>query len=179
VLGISTNKVIDTLKKKELIQKVNPHYINTNEYGETIDVDIVCYNSICGIELDEQWSYVGNKGNQRWLWLALDHQTSDIIAFTFGKRSDAVFLELREMIKDIGIGKYFSDDWGAYTRNLCACDLTIGKEYTQAIERENLNFRTRIKRLTRKTICFSKSEIMHDTVIGLYINECKWGLKLE
>ncbi|PID49798.1 MAG: IS1 family transposase, partial [Proteobacteria bacterium] len=37
-------------------------------------------------------------------------------------------------------------------------------------ERQNLNFRTRIKRLTRKTIGFSKSEEIHDKVIGEFIN---------
>ncbi|PIE00011.1 MAG: transposase, partial [Thiothrix nivea] len=37
-------------------------------------------------------------------------------------------------------------------------------------ERQNLNFRTRIKRLTRKTICFSKSEEIHDKVIEEFIN---------
>ncbi len=42
----------------------------------------------------------------------------------------------------------------------------VGKRNTQKIERKNLNFRTGIKRLTRKTICFSKSETLHDTVIG-------------
>jgi IS1 family transposase len=42
---------------------------------------------------------------------------------------------------------------------------------TQKIERKNLNLRTLVKRLTRKTICFSKSEVMHDTVIGLLINK--------
>ncbi len=41
---------------------------------------------------------------------------------------------------------------------------------TQKIERKFLTFRTRIKRLARKTICFSKSEWMHDIVIGLFIN---------
>ncbi|NEQ43386.1 MAG: hypothetical protein F6K00_07415 [Leptolyngbya sp. SIOISBB] len=30
--------------------------------------------------------------------------------------------------------------------------------------------RIRIKRLARKTICCSKSILMHDTVIGLFIN---------
>lgn len=30
--------------------------------------------------------------------------------------------------------------------------------------------RTRIKRLVRRTICFSKTERMHDIVIGLFIN---------
>ncbi|MFZ1571058.1 MAG: IS1 family transposase, partial [Thiolinea sp.] len=31
-------------------------------------------------------------------------------------------------------------------------------------------FRTRIKRLARKTICFSKSVEIHDKVIGEFIN---------
>ena len=34
---------------------------------------------------------------------------------------------------------------------------------------KNLNFRTHINRLNRKTICFSKNETIHDHVIGLYI----------
>ncbi|EHD3430994.1 hypothetical protein JRB05_004652 [Escherichia coli O124] len=37
----------------------------------------------------------------------------------------------------------------------------ISKKCTQRIERHNLNLRTHLKRLTRKTICFSKSEDMH------------------
>ena len=44
------------------------------------------------------------------------------------------------------------------------------------IERKHLQLRTRIKRLTRKTICFSKSELMHDLVIGLFINRYEFGL---
>lgn len=34
----------------------------------------------------------------------------------------------------------------------------------------------RVKRLARKTICFSKSEWMHDIVIGLFINRDEFGL---
>ncbi len=45
----------------------------------------------------------------------------------------------------------------------------MGKSNTQKIERKNLNLRTWIKRLARKTICFSKSEKMHDIVIGLLV----------
>ncbi|WP_366944994.1 IS1 family transposase, partial [Methylobacter sp.] len=26
--------------------------------------------------MDEQWSFVGNKSNQRWLWYAVDHATN-------------------------------------------------------------------------------------------------------
>ncbi|MGX9727383.1 MAG: IS1 family transposase [Candidatus Electronema sp. VV] len=37
-------------------------------------------------------------------------------------------------------------------------------------ERRNLNFRTHIKRLNRRTICFSKNEKIYDNVIGMYID---------
>jgi len=46
-------------------------------------------------------------------------------------------------------------------------------------ERKNLNFRTWIKWLTRKTICFSKLEILHDTVIGMLINKVEIGLDIH
>ncbi|WP_439146917.1 IS1 family transposase, partial [Vibrio sp.] len=41
--------------------------------------------------------------------------------------------------------------------------------YTQRIERSNLTLRTRLKRLVRKTIGFSRSEEMQDKVIGTFI----------
>jgi len=37
--------------------------------------------------------------------------------------------------------------------------------------------RTRIKRLVRKTICFSKATAMHDIVIGLFINRFAFGME--
>ena len=60
---------------------------------------------------------------------------------------------------------------GAHIRGyfLLNIDTIIGKDNTWKIERKNLNFRTHIKRLNRKTICFSKNEQIHDNVIGLYI----------
>ena len=43
---------------------------------------------------------------------------------------------------------------------------------------KHINLRTRIKRLVRRTICFSKTERMHDLVIGLFINRYEFGLSL-
>jgi len=51
-----------------------------------------------------------------------------------------------------------------------------GKRNTQQIERKHLTLRTRIKRLARKTICFSKSIQMHDIVIGLFVNRYEFGI---
>jgi insertion element IS1 protein InsB len=44
------------------------------------------------------------------------------------------------------------------------------KEHMQKIESKHINLRTRIKRLVRRTLCFSKTERMHDLVIGLLVN---------
>ncbi|AHA64688.1 Transposase [Shigella dysenteriae 1617] len=46
-----------------------------------------------------------------------------------------------------------------------------GKKFTQRIERNNLTLRTRIKRLARKTICFSRSVEIHEKVIGTFIEK--------
>ncbi len=38
-------------------------------------------------EADETWSFVGKKANQQWIWIALDTQTKQVIAFYVGDRS--------------------------------------------------------------------------------------------
>lgn len=38
----------------------------------------------------------------------------------------------------------------------------VGKQNMQKIESKHINLRTRIKRLARRTICFSKTIQMHD-----------------
>ncbi len=63
-------------------------------------------------------------------------------------------------------------------QNSCLLVIDIGKQNTQKIENKHLNLRTRIKRLVRKTICFSKTITMHDIVIGLFINRYEFGLSV-
>jgi insertion element IS1 protein InsB len=126
--------------------------------------------------LDEMWSYVGNKDNPRWLWHAIDRSTGQVLAYVFSSRKDEVFLELKKLLEPFGIKRYCTDGWGAYERHLPAQAHEIGKRKTQRIERKHLRLRTRIKRLVRKTICFSKTEEMHDIVIGLFINRYEFGL---
>ena len=122
------------------------------------------------VEADEQWSYVGNKGNQRWLWVVFGHHTHDVIGYCFGPRTDETFKRLRALLQPFNIVRWFTDGLSAYQRWVDEKEHEIGKRNTQKIERFFLTLRTRIKRLTRRTICFSKSELMHDTVIGLFIN---------
>ena len=69
-------------------------------------------------EMDEQWSYVGNKSEKRWLWYAIDHATSTVLAYVFGKRKDEVFKQLKALLQPFNITRYYTDDWGAYERHL-------------------------------------------------------------
>jgi insertion element IS1 protein InsB len=121
-------------------------------------------------EVDEMWSFVGTKREPRWLWHAIDHRSGKVLAYVFGRRQDEVFLKLKALLEPFGIKRYYTDSWGAYTRHLDADAHQPGKRNTQQIERKHLTLRTRIKRLVRKTICFSKSIQMHDIVIGLFVN---------
>ena len=116
------------------------------------------------------WRYVRHKGNPRWLWHAIDHATGSVLAYAFGDRKDAVLLELKELLEPFGITRFYTDGLGAYERHLPPDQHVVGKRNTQKIERKHLTLRTRIKRLARKTICFSKLEKMHDIVIGLFVN---------
>jgi insertion element IS1 protein InsB len=129
-------------------------------------------------EVDELWSYVGKKHEQRWLWHAIDHRSGQVLAYVFGRRKDEVFLKLKALLEPFGITCYYTDYWGAYTRHLDADEHQAGKRNTQKIERKHLTLRTRIKRLVCKTICFSKSIQMHDIVVGLFVNRYEFGLQV-
>jgi insertion element IS1 protein InsB len=136
-------------------------------------VNIVKY--IEAAELDEMWSFVGSKKQQRWLWHAIDHQTGQILADVLADHQDEAFRQLQVLLEPFGIQQFYPDGWGAYERNLDPAIHTIGKRNTQKIERKHLTMRTRLRRLVRKTICFSKSIWLHDIVIGLFINRIEFG----
>ena len=122
------------------------------------------------------WSFVGTKHAPRWLWHAIDHQTRKVLAYGFGRRQDEGFLQLKALLAPFGITRFLTDHWGAYARHLAPEAHGPGKRNTQQIERKHLTLRTCIKRLARKTICFSKSIVIHDIVIGLFINRYEFGL---
>jgi len=126
-------------------------------------------------EVAEMWSFVGSKAHQRWLWHAIDPLRGVVLAYAVGNRADAVFVQLQKLLKPFGLVHFYTDGAGVYQRHLPASAHTVGKANTQQSERKHLTLRTRSKRLARKTICFSKSVFMHDTVIGLFVNRYEFG----
>jgi insertion element IS1 protein InsB len=126
--------------------------------------------AIENLEIDEFWSFVGKKANQRWTWYGFDRERKQVVAYVNGRRTDDNCRALYEKVKKAKVETFHTDQWAAYAKVLPARKHEIGKAGTLNIERRNLTFRTRIKRLQRRTICFSKSAGMHDAVLKLHIH---------
>ncbi|WP_155963373.1 IS1 family transposase [Enterobacter sp. BIDMC 29] len=156
-LKIGINTVIHTFKK------LAPKQITSSPVAHA-DVALIC-------ELDEQWSFVGSKARQHWLWYAYNTKTGGVLAYTFGPRTDETCRELLALLTPFTIGMLTSDNWGSYDREVLQDKHLTGKIFTQRIERNNLTLRTRIKRLARRTICFSRSVELHEKVIGAFIEK--------
>jgi insertion element IS1 protein InsB len=117
----------------------------------------------------------GPKRGRGWLGHALDHHTGRVLAYVVGTRKEAMFPKRHALLAPFGISRYYTDKADVYQRHLPPEQHTIGKLLMQKIERKHLTLRTRLKRLARKTLCFSRSCLMHDLLIGLYMNRVEFG----
>ena len=125
------------------------------------------------LELDELWSYVFNKDNVRYIWLAICRRTRQIVAYYIGDRSEeSCFQFWLNIPRPYYHCKTFSDYWEAYQNVFCAGEhKMVGKETgeTAHIERWNNTLRQRLSRFVRKTLSFSKSDFFHELALKLFI----------
>lgn len=68
------------------------------------------------IETDEMWSFVGEKANKVWLWLASERNSKRVLAFYLGDRSTVSACALWEKLPACyqQRGLFYTDDWPAY-----------------------------------------------------------------
>ncbi|MDR2096838.1 MAG: hypothetical protein LBP76_15145, partial [Treponema sp.] len=111
LLGIAKDTVTDALRGIEgLLWYVNYDYLNRHQNGG-ITVELVLVNEI---EMDEMWSFVGDKSHQYWLWWAIDHSTGEPPAFHFGIREYEKVDELLSLLKPFDIKVVYADNNFAY-----------------------------------------------------------------
>jgi insertion element IS1 protein InsB len=127
------------------------------------------------IQLDEMWSFVGNKKNKKWIWLAIDADTREIVGAYIGDRSRRSAKKLWLSIPAVyrQCATCYTDFWEAYSEVLPSKrHKAVGKETgkTSYIERLNNTFRQRIGRLVRKTLSFSKKLKNHIGAVWYFIN---------
>jgi insertion element IS1 protein InsB len=128
------------------------------------------------VQMDELWSFVDNKGNKQWVWLAMDADTREIIGCYIGDRSRESARQLWNSIPKVyrQCAKVYTDFWEAYETVIPSKrHAAVGKEsgLTSLIERLNNTLRQRISRLVRKTLSFSKKLENHMGAIWNYIRE--------
>lgn len=194
VLGINKDTVTHVLRSlHDHVNPVNEEYLK--DLGPDIEIDLVLESGAdqdeneedhdsekmkpVEAEADEMWSFYHDKFHQDWLWWAVDHETNTPLAFAFGTREYCNLDVLLARLRDYNITRFYTDNNFAYGSRIPVEKHEIGKRNTQHIERDHLTLRTRIKRLARKTICFSKVKEIHEAVIGTFINLFYFGMSLS
>mgnify|MGYP001288020257 CR=1 FL=1 len=119
-------------------------------------------------EVDEMCTYIRRKRNYIWLVYALEKESKSVVSFNIGKRTNKTLNRVVETLKLSWAKKIFTDRLKNY-RFLIDEKLHSVKRYgTNHIERKNLTLRTALKRLNRKTICFSKSMVVLVSILKIY-----------
>jgi insertion element IS1 protein InsB len=126
------------------------------------------------LELDELWSFVAKKMNQAWIWIALCRRTRQVVAYAIGDRSEQTCRRLWVSIPNVyRAGHCYTDFWAAYQAVIPEEQHTaVGKETgeTAHVERWNNTLRQRLARFVRKTLSFSKSLVMHEACLRLFLH---------
>ncbi|MCD0472576.1 IS1 family transposase [Flavobacterium sp. JAS] len=119
-------------------------------------------------EVDELCTYIRHKKNYIWLVYALERNTKTVVSFNVGKRTNKTLSRVLETLKLSEAKEIFTDRLKNY-RYLIEEKLHSVKRFgTNHIERKNLTLRTHLKRLNRRTICFSKSLVIFTAVLKIY-----------
>ena len=73
------------------------------------------------LQVDEFWTYVGHKKNKVWLVYAYDPETSEIVAFIWGKRNLKTAKQLRAKLDELGVdfGYVCCEPSWFYRRQVC------------------------------------------------------------
>ena len=127
------------------------------------------------MECDEMWSFVQNKDDKQWIWLAKDVDTREIVGVYVGSRdkegAPGLWDSLPPVYRQCAVA--YTDFWQAYAAIFPATrHRAVGKESgkTNHIERFNCTMRQRISRLVRKTLSFSKKLENHIGAIWYFVH---------
>ena len=121
------------------------------------------------------WSFVNDKGNKQWIWLALDVATREIIGVYIGDRSEHGARQLWNSLPGVyrQCAVAYTDFWDAYGSVFPKKrHKAVGKETgkTSYIERFNCTMRQRVSRLVRKTLSSSKKLDNHIGAIWMFVH---------
>ena len=105
-------------------------------------------------------TYVGNKKNTKWAVYAINKKTKQVIDIAVGSRTKATLKKVTDTLLLSFPKAIYSDGLNIYQYLIPASIHKVQAHKINYIERMNLTLRTKLKRLNRKTICYSKKSNM-------------------
>ena len=117
-------------------------------------------------QVDELYTYCQNKQNNCWLIYAINQKTGNVIDFCVGRRTKENIKQVIDCLLQLNPLKIRTDKLNIYPGLIPKNIHSVFRFCTNKIERNNLTLRTHLKRLSRKTICFTKSKFILVVVFG-------------
>jgi len=151
VLGISCGTVLSRMMR--LANLIKPSYSLT--YGNAYEVDEV-YVKIAGVE------------HRKYITYAIERKSRSVIGFVIGGRSIENVAPLINKILLLKPERIYTDKLNIYPSLI---PKKIHRDFpygTNRIERNHLTLRTHVKRLSRRTICFSKKQKYLEAHLKIY-----------
>ncbi|WP_333809272.1 IS1 family transposase [Flavobacterium sp.] len=122
-------------------------------------------------EVDEIRTFIKNKERPVWIVYALERKTKQVVNFSIGRRTKRTLQYVTNTLLLSNPKTIYTDSLVHYKSLLNELVHKIKPFGTNHIERKNLSLRTHLKRLNRKTICFSRSFILLQCILRIYF----WG----
>lgn len=119
-------------------------------------------------EVDEIKTYWKKKGRAIWVVYALDRKTKQVVSFNAGGRSNKTLKVIVDTLMMSEARSIYTDRFPNYQYLIDKKKHKVCFYGTNRIERKNLTLRTHLKRLQRRTICFSRSIKMLFACLKLY-----------
>lgn len=126
-------------------------------------------------EVDELQTFVGKKCNKLWIWTAVNHWQSGVLAWVVGDRSAETFKRLWCVVKCWHSFWYVTDGYKVCPGFIEALQHLVSKTYMTRVEGENTRLRHYLARLHRKTLCYSKSIEMLECSLRLLLHYLNYG----
>ena len=153
VIGVSTNTVMSRIKI--IAANIESPLIG---FGEEYEVDELC-------------SFIGSKTRRIWIVIALRKDTRKVLVFKVGNRTKVTIKNVIDTLLLAKSKKIHTDRLRLYNSTVPNTIHSVCQYGTNHVERLNLSLRTHLKRLNRRTICFSRSKIMLTASLKIYF----WG----
>nr|WP_294862262.1 IS1 family transposase [uncultured Fluviicola sp.] len=122
-------------------------------------------------QVDELFTYIGNKNNRVCIAYSLNPVTGEVIDLVVGKRNKTNLMKVISTLILSHAKQIVTDKLNIYKKLIPKEIHSTKNRGINHIERQNLNLRTHLKRLNRRTICYSKSEAMLFAVVKIYFWE--------